>query len=46
MDKLNTDCLLRIFLELDIQQKVNLERVCKKWFRILRVSPHKKLQIM
>jgi hypothetical protein len=38
MDKLNTDCLLHVFLELDVQQKINLERVCKKWFRVLRVS--------
>jgi hypothetical protein len=36
MDSLNSDCLLRIFLQLDFEQKVKIERVCKKWYRILR----------
>lgn len=36
METLNPDCLLSIFLELDFQQKVKIEGVCKKWFRILR----------
>ncbi|KAI6213642.1 hypothetical protein M3Y94_00174200 [Aphelenchoides besseyi] len=38
MERLNSDCLLRIFLELEFKEKVQIERVCQRWHRILRTS--------
>ncbi|VDK29469.1 unnamed protein product [Gongylonema pulchrum] len=38
IDKLHEDCLIPIFQKLDFIDRVRLEAVCYKWFRVLQVK--------
>jgi hypothetical protein len=38
MEKLNYDCLLQIFSNIDFLEKIKLELVCKKWYSVLQVG--------
>jgi len=38
IDKLNEDILLKIFLILDLKERIRVERVCRKWYNVARQS--------
>lgn len=39
MERLNADCLNRVFAHLGLRDKVRLETVCRQWLQLLRQPP-------
>lgn len=46
MEKLNCDCLLKIFSKVNLLERIRYENVCREWYTILQVKFNLKTQLI